>query len=59
MRLALGERLKQGGWEIVEDAQLSRGGCRLEATECEIDATLERRWERVVSAIGSDHAWIE
>ena len=59
VQLNLGERLKQSGWEIVENAQISRGGCRLEATECEIDATLERRWERVVNAIGSEHAWIE
>mgnify|MGYP001415121943 CR=1 FL=1 len=59
VRSALGERLKQSGWEIIQDAQVSRGGCRLEATECEIDATLERRWQRVVDTIGSEHAWIE
>ena len=57
--LALGDRLKQSGWEVVQDAEISRGGCRLEATECEIDATLEHRWQRVVDAIGSEHAWIE
>jgi len=59
VRLSLGERLRQSGWEIIENAEISRGGCRLEAAECEIDATLERRWQRVVDAIGSDHAWIE
>ena len=59
VRTSLGERLRQSGWEIIENAQTSRGGCRLEATECEIDATLERRWERVVNAIGSEHAWAE
>ena len=55
----LGERLKQSGWEIIENAEISCGGCRLEAAECEIDATMERRWQRVVEAIGSEHAWIE
>lgn len=59
VRLALGERLRQSDWEIIENAEISRGGCRIEAAECEIDATLERRWQRVVSAIGVEHAWIE
>ena len=59
VRLSLAERIQQTGLEVLEDAQLSRGGCRLEATECEIDATLERRWERVMNAIGSEHAWTE
>lgn len=59
VRQSLGERLTQSGWEIIENAEISRGGCRLEAPECEIDATLERRWQRVVDAIGNGHAWIE
>ena len=59
VRASLGERLRQSGWEIIENAQLSRGGCRLEASECDIDATLEQRWQRVISAVGSEHAWIE
>ncbi|MBK8891431.1 MAG: flagellar assembly protein FliH [Dechloromonas sp.] len=56
---SLGDRIERSGWEILGDMQMGRGGCRLEATECEIDATLESRWQRVVSAIGSDGAWIE
>ncbi len=59
VRTSLGEQLKQSGWEIMENAQLSRGGCRLEAAECEIDATLEQRWRRVVGNIGEEHDWIE
>jgi flagellar assembly protein FliH len=59
VRLSLGERQKQSGWEIIENPEISRGGCRMESAECEIDATLERRWQRVVDAIGSEHAWIE
>jgi len=59
VRLALGERLKQSGWELVDDAKISRGGCRLESAECEVDATLERRWQRVIDAIGSGHEWID
>ncbi|HUX24160.1 MAG TPA: flagellar assembly protein FliH [Burkholderiales bacterium] len=59
VRLALGERLGQSGWDIIENAEISRGGCRLEAAECEIDASLERRWQRVTAAVGAEHAWIE
>ena len=59
VRQSLGERLRQSGWEIIESAEISRGGCRLQAPECEVDATLESRWQRVVDAIGSGHAWIE
>ena len=59
VRQSVGERLRQSGWEIVENGDIHRGGCRLEAAECDIDATLEHRWQRVVEAIGSGHAWLE
>ena len=59
VRANLGEQLKQSNWEIIENAEMARSGCRVEAPECEIDATLERRWQRVVEGIGSDHVWIE
>ncbi len=59
VREKLGERLKQSGWEIMENAQISRGGCRLESTECEIDATLEQRWQRALSSVGDGHDWVE
>lgn len=44
-------------WRIVEDAQIERGGCRLETGSTEIDAKMESRWQRIVSALGSDAAW--
>ncbi len=59
VRNSLGERLAQSNWEIIESAEMARGGCRVEAPECEINATIERRWQRVVEAIGSDDAWID
>lgn len=59
VRASLGERLAQSGCEIVESTQISRGGCRLQAPDCDIDATLERRWKRVAKALGDEHAWIE
>lgn len=59
VRAGLGEQLERAGWEVVEDAGLRRGGCRVRTADCDIDATLERRWQRVVAAIGDEHAWIE
>ena len=46
-------------WKIVEDAQIERGGCRLETPTTEVDATLETRWRRVVASLGRDDSWID
>jgi flagellar assembly protein FliH len=46
-------------WRIVEDAQIERGGCRLETPTTEVDATLETRWRRVLASLGRDDAWID
>lgn len=59
VRARLGEQLARSNWEILEDAELQRGGCRLHTPDCDIDATLERRWQRVVAAIGDEHAWLD
>lgn len=45
-------------WKIVDDAQLERGGCRIETATTEVDATVETRWRRVLAALGRDDAWI-
>ena len=59
VRTRLGDAINHSGWHILEDAKMTRGGCRLDTPDCEIDARLEGRWRRVVSALGEDHAWIE
>jgi flagellar assembly protein FliH len=46
-------------WKIVEDAQIERGGCRLETPTTEVDAVLETRWRRVVASLGRDDSWID
>jgi len=46
------------GWTIVEDAAMARGGCRIESTAGEIDATLETRWHKLCAALAQDHEWI-
>lgn len=39
------------GWQLVEDAALSRGGCRLEAGHSRIDATVETRLNAAIAAL--------
>lgn len=52
VRQHLDDQLETGHHHLIEDASVARGGCRLEATGCEIDATLTTRWERVLAGIG-------
>ena len=59
VHLHLDDQLTQDNWSIREDAQLARGGCRIEANGSEIDASLEIRWQRILSAIGQNDSWFE
>lgn len=59
VRAQLGNAISHSGWHILEDAKMARGGCRLDTPDCEIDASLEGRWRRVVSALGEDHGWVD
>ncbi len=55
----LSDQLEQDQWCIREDEQLSRGGCRIEASGSEINGGLEVRWQRVLSTIGQSDGWLE
>lgn len=59
VHLHLDDQLAQDNWSIREDAQLARGGCRIEANGSEIDASLEIRWQRILSTIGQNDNWFE
>lgn len=59
VRANMGEQLRHPGWKIVEDATIERGGCRVETANTQIDATLSSRWQRVVTALGQDHHWLD
>lgn len=43
-------------WRIIEDANISAGGCKARTALGDIDATLETRWRRAISslALGTD-----
>lgn len=52
IRDCMGESLSQSGTQLVEDSEISRGGCFVRAGTSEVDATLETRWKRVLESIG-------
>jgi flagellar assembly protein FliH len=44
---------------IVEDVRIVRGGCLVETSHGDLDATLPARWRQVVQVLGSNLNWIE
>ena len=58
VRARLGDEIAGGGWRIVEDIQVARGGCRVDTASNQIDATAETRWQRIAAALGLDDAWL-
>ncbi|HQS57100.1 MAG: hypothetical protein B7Y56_00975 [Gallionellales bacterium 35-53-114] len=59
LRSSMGEQLSHTGWKIFEDANIARGGARVETAHSQIDATLANRWQRIVANIGQDSSWIQ
>ena len=51
-----GRSLSDAGWRIVHDHDISRGGCRLETGSHDVDATIEKRFEKMMAALGKDPA---
>lgn len=58
VRKQMGEQLSHTGWKIFTDAQIRRGGCRVETAHTRVDATTEARWKRIVESIGQDKSWL-
>lgn len=50
--------LERGRWRIAADAGLPPGGCRIESAGGDVDATLGKRWARVMEALGANHDWL-
>ncbi|MFA5824498.1 MAG: flagellar assembly protein FliH [Gallionellaceae bacterium] len=59
VRARMGEQLAHSGWKIFEDAQITRGGARIETAHSQIDATLETRWKRITANMGQDSSWLQ
>jgi flagellar assembly protein FliH len=59
VRLHLQNELTSGGWKLIEDQRIARGGCRIETATVEVDATLPSRWHVLGQALGQDLSWID
>lgn len=57
LRLHMGLQLSHAGWKIFTDAEILRGGCRVETSHTHIDATLEARWKNILRRMGQDKSW--
>lgn len=55
----LNNQQSQSDWEICEDEQMEKGGCRVKTGGCEIDASTPTRWQQIVSTIGQEDKWLE
>ena len=58
VRHGMADELDKGGWRIIEDKQLGRGGCKVETACNQIDAQAEARWQRLTHALGSNVEWL-
>lgn len=58
VRCALAEELDKGGWRVVTDPQIGRGGCKVDTASNQIDAQASTRWARLSQALGKNVEWL-
>lgn len=59
VRDGIGEELTKGGWRVSEDAQVERGGCKIETASNQIDAQASARWQRLAASLGKNNVeWL-
>lgn len=58
VRQAMGQELLKGGWRIVDDAAVARGGCKVDTASNQIDAQAAARWARLTHALQSNVDWL-
>lgn len=44
---------------ILADATVLAGGCRIVTEQCEVDATVQTRWRRLIANLGGSDEWLE
>jgi len=58
VREGIAEELDKGGWRVIEDPTVARGGCKVDTASNQIDATIQARWQRLTLALGKDLDWM-
>jgi flagellar assembly protein FliH len=59
VRGAMGDDIDKGGWRVIEDASIERGGCKVDTASNQIDAQVEARWQRLNDALAKDIDWLD
>jgi flagellar assembly protein FliH len=59
VRAGIGEELDKGGWRVIDDAQVGRGGCKIDTATNQIDAQAAARWQRLAHALGKNVEWLD
>ncbi|WP_028104779.1 flagellar assembly protein FliH [Pseudoduganella violaceinigra] len=59
VRDSIAEELDKGGWRVIDDPTIERGGCKVDTASNQIDATVASRWQRLSHALGKDVDWID
>jgi flagellar assembly protein FliH len=55
---AIGEELDKGGWRVVPDPAIGRGGCKIDTATNQIDAQAASRWQRLAHSLGKNLEWL-
>lgn len=58
VRTALSDELDKGGWRVVADPQVGRGGCKVDTASNQIDAQAAARWARLAHSLGKNVEWL-
>lgn len=59
VREGIAEELDKGGWRVIDDPTVERGGCKVDTASNQIDATVASRWQRLSLALGKDIDWVD
>ncbi|WP_343588093.1 flagellar assembly protein FliH [Herbaspirillum sp.] len=59
VREHMGDELAKHQWKIEEDADIERGGCRVETRSNQIDATMQTRWKRIAESLSKQLDWLD
>ena len=59
VRGAMADEIDKGGWRVIEDATIERGGCKVDTASNQIDAQCEARWARLTQSLAKDVGWLE
>jgi flagellar assembly protein FliH len=52
-----GEELKAREAQVIPDPAIARGGCKVDADICSVDASMAARWQQAAAAIGQGSLW--